>query len=78
MGKLLCCWQCGSPAGEINYDSVTEYYGMAEQGASIQCSGENKQSCCVTASIYYDTNQDYENGDAEKRVVAAWDAMNER
>lgn len=74
---LLCCIQCGSPACELDYSSVTEFYGISSQAADITCSGNKSPYCPVEVCITFDSDGAHDSKRLEKVLTAAWNALNE-
>ena len=77
MKEMKPCFQCGSPPMDSDWDTVTEYSGIAEQAATIYCSGELKKDCPVDVSIKLDRNVEVDSAWVGMMLKKMWNALSE-
>ena len=69
--RLVMCGRCGSTPDEIDYSSVTDIYGVANQDADIMCSNHK----CPNA-VHVTFESDISGDNINRALKAAWNALN--
>lgn len=69
--RVVMCGRCGSTPDEIDYSSVTDIYGVANQDADIMCSNHK----CPNA-VHVTFESDISGDNISRALKAAWNALN--